>query len=133
MAYDLNLPGQGNYRHLIGRNSPLADYLDYSELMDSQSDQDGICHITTERYDCSFEFLAKWTLWQRQRETRNDFIWGPLEWEPSDDLGFDESYICRNGSYLLFREGNIVALVGCCETDLTTSENLFVIRSRILS
>ncbi len=134
MAYDLGLPNQeDDYRHLIGRSSPLVDYTDYSELTESESTQGDLCYINTERYDCSFEFLAKWALQQRRRETENNFIWGALEWEPANDLGFDESYICRNGSYLLFREGNIVALVGCSELDLTSSENLAIIRNRILA
>lgn len=134
MAYDLGLPNQeDDYRHLIGRSSPLVDYTDYSELTESESTQGDLCHINTERYDCSFEFLAKWALQQRRRETENNFIWGALEWGPANDLGFDESYICRNGSYLLFREGNIVALVGCSELDLTSSENLAIIRNRILA
>ena len=134
MAYDLGLPNQeDDYRHLIGRSSPLVDYTDYSELTESESTQGDLCYINTERYDCSFEFLAKWALQQRRRETENNFIWGALEWEPANDLGFDESYICRNGSYLLFREGNIVALVGCSELDLTSSENLAIIRNRILT
>lgn len=134
MAYDLGLPNQeDDYRHLIGRSSPLVDYTDYSELTESESTQGDLCHINTERYDCSFEFLAKWALQQRRRETENNFIWGALEWAPANDLGFDESYICRNGSYLLFREGNIMALVGCSELDLTSSENLAIIRNRILA
>lgn len=134
MAKDLDLPNhKDNTRHLTGRNSPFVRYLSYSELINSTTEQGGLCAITTERYDCSSEFLAKWALRQRRRETQNDFIWGALEWEGTDSLGFDESYTCRNGRYLLFREENIVALIGCSDLDLTTPDTLSTIRSRILA
>ena len=46
-------------------------------------------------------------------------------------LGFEESYACRDGDYLLLRQGKVVVLVGCSGVDLTTLENLRIIRDRL--
>ena len=70
---------------------------------------------------------------QRREETRNgSFLWGELEWEDAPGLGFDESCVCRGGSYLLFRQGRVVALVGCSGLDLTAPQHLAAVRSRVL-
>lgn len=80
----------------------------------------------------SGEWLARWVFDLRARETRGGvFLWGELEWEPSPGLGFEESYVCWDGEYLLLRQGNIVALVGCRGLDLTTPERLDVVRERL--
>ena len=69
---------------------------------------------------------------QRARETREGtFLWGNLEWEDAPGLGFEESYVCQEGEYLLVRQGTTVALVGCRGLDITTPEQLTVIRARL--
>mgnify|MGYP001042405790 FL=1 len=68
----------------------------------------------------------------RANETRNGaFLWGELDWVDAPGLGFEESYSCREGSYLLLRQGNVVSLVGCSDLELTTPELLEVIRDRL--
>lgn len=134
MAVDLNLPDSGYSRHLEGHRTVLMDFLEYRELI-AQKESDVPPYIlTTERYDCLTETLAKLAIAQRQKETRNGaFLWGELEWESASLTDFDECYTCREGSYLLFRQGKVVALVGCSGVNLATSQNLEVIRERILN
>lgn len=134
VSVDLGLPGDGFSRYLDGFRSPLMEYLDYDEIT---HDSEGVSHcLTTERYDCVNEGLAKWAINLRRDETRKGkFIWGELGWEKVETgpgLVFDECYAARDGSYLLFRQGKVVALVGCTELDLTTQQSVDAIRARIL-
>ena len=130
MAVDLDLPSSGYSRRLEGFGSILVDFLEYRELTDGG--EPNTHHIlTTERYECVSEGLARWVLAHRREETRNGaFLWGELEWASTPGLGFDECYTCRDSSYLLFRQGKVVVLTGCSGTDLTTPQSLESIRTR---
>lgn len=130
MAQDLGLP-DGSSRYLTGRSSLLGQFYDYSEISSTGEPNGPIYILTTERYDCAFESLAKLVFDLRARETRNYFTWGKLDWEETHSLDFEESYTCQNGAYLLLRQGKVVALVGCSGIDLTTPENLQIIRARL--
>lgn len=134
MSVDLGLPSDDFSRYLDGSRSPLMDYLEYDEITHSSGE---VSHLlTTERYDCFNEALARWAINRRRDETRDGkFIWGELDWqeiEAGPCLVFDECYAARDGSYLLFRQGKVVALVGCTELDLTTQQAVDAIRARIL-
>ena len=132
MGTDLGLTFEENdSRWLEGHRSLLVEYLEYREI--TGSSQDGTHHIlTTERYACANESLARWVMEQRRRETENGaFLWGELPWEATPGLGFEESYTCRDGSYLLIRQNNVVALVGCSGFNLTMPEHLAVVRTRL--
>lgn len=132
-AADLGLGDSGYSRHLEGFRSILADFLEYRELTRPEGPDGSVYILTTERYDCLNGWLARWVLNQRQAETQNGaFLWGELDWEPTPGLGFDESYTCQNNAYLLFRQGKVVALVGCTGLDLTQPQSLDAIRARIL-
>lgn len=132
MARDLDLPDSDDSRHLEGFRSVLMDFLEYREITDGQGPDTPLHILTTERYDCAAETLAKWVIgWRREETRKGAFLWGGLEWEPvSDGLGFEECYACRGGSYLLFRQGKLVVLAGCSDVDLTTPEHLDTLRSR---
>ena len=133
LSSDLGLPDSDDSRHLEGFGSILMEFLEYREIADGEDPEAPVHILTTERYDCAGEGLARWTLAQRREETRNgSFLWGELEWEDAPGLGFDESCVCRGGSYLLFRQGRVVALVGCSGLDLTAPQPLAAVRSRVL-
>lgn len=133
LSSDLGLPDSDDSRRLEGFGSILMEFLEYREIADGEGPEAPVHILTTERYDCAGEGLARWTLAQRREETRNgSFLWGELEWEDAPGLGFDESFVCRGGSYLLFRQGRVVALVGCSGLDLTAPQHLAAVRSRVL-
>lgn len=134
LAADLGL-GDGSYsRHLDGHGSILVDFLEYRELAQTAGPEGPVHYtLTTERYDCLSGLLARWVLAQRREETRNGaFLWGALDWQPAPGLAFDECYISRDSSYLLFRQGKVVALVGCSDLDLTDAGDLEIVRARVL-
>lgn len=133
-AADLGLGDSGYSRHLDGHSSPLMEFLEYRELAQTAGRSEPVYYIlTTERYGCATELLARWTLAQRHKETQNGyFLWGDLDWESAPGLGFDESYTCREGAYLLLRQGRVVALVGCDGLDLTQPQALETVRARVL-
>lgn len=131
-AADLGLEYSENSRYLDGRRSLLVDFLDYSEIADGEA---GATHIlTTQRYNCAGEALARWMFSIRRDETANgQFTWGELDWsETASDWDFDQVCAARDGSYLLLREGATVALVGATGFDLTEPEHLDMIRRRVL-
>ena len=74
----------------------LGGYLTSSEIVDGPA---GSAHIlTTERYDCVFSWLARWTAEVRVKETaRGAFLWGSLQWTEAPELGFDQCWDCRDG------------------------------------
>ncbi len=128
IAPDLGLESSKDSRYLDGRKTLWVDWLDYSEITP------GATHhiLTTERYKCVNEKLAKWFFDQRRKETANGsgFLWGKLAWkETSGEYGFDEICFAREGSYLLARDGDIVVLVGASELDL--NEHMDTIRERL--
>ena len=129
-AADLGLEYSDNSRYLNGRRSLLVDLLDYSEITDGGH---GSTHIlTTMRYECASETLARWMFSARLRETARgqDFLWGRLEWgDVTSAHGFDQICFARDGSYLLLRQGNTVALVGA--TGFDWSEHLDPLRQRL--
>lgn len=131
MGEDLGLDSIGSdSRYLDGRRSVLADYLDYSEIVDGPA---GSAHIlTTERYDCVFSWLARWTAEVRVKETaRGAFLWGSLQWTEAPELGFDQCWTAGDGAYLLLRQGRVTALVGCTGLDLTSPEILDMLWIRL--
>lgn len=129
-AADLELEYSDNSRYLDGKRSLLADFLDYSEITDGDN---GATHIlTTMRYECAGESLAKWMFSARRTETANGvgFTWGKLEWgEVTSAYDFDQICFARDNSYLLLRQGDTVALVGATGFDLT--EHLEFLRERL--
>ena len=132
MAADLGLRDSEDSRYLEGHRSLMGEFLDYSELTAGDGSEESLYILTTERYECLWEWLARWVFDQRARETREGtFQWGNLEWEDAPGLGFEESYVCQEGEYLLVRQGTTVALVGCRGLDITTPEQLTVIRARL--
>ncbi len=130
LGTDLGLiPDPTDGRWLEGHRSLLAERLDYRESTGSGEEYHS---LTTERYACVNETLARWVFDQRARETRKGaFLWGELDWEPASGLGFEESYTCREGEYLLVRQGCTVALVGCWGVDLTQPEYLSIVHTRL--
>lgn len=131
-AADLGLESSKDSRYLDGRRSLLVDFLDYSEIADGEA---GATHIlTTERYDCASETLARWMFATRRDETANgQFLWGELDWgEVTSDWDFDQVCTARDGAYLLLREDNIVVLIGATNFDLTEPEYLDTICQRVL-
>lgn len=128
---DLGLdPADSFSRYLDEHRSVLASYLSYSEVV---SGGEASSHIlTTERYDCAGAWLARWVLARRRAETAHGhFLWGELPWAPAPELGFDEGYTALDGAYVLLRQGDVVALVGCTELDLTAPEHLDALRVRL--
>lgn len=127
-AADLGLSYSEDSRYLRGRRSLLVDYLDYSEI------PSGAHILTTERYDCAGEALARWMFAIRRGETANGrFTWGELDWSaPSSTWGFDQVCAARDGSYLLLRKGSTVVLVGADGFDLTQAEYRETIFRRVL-
>lgn len=129
-AADLGLEYSKDDRYLDGRRSLLVDFLDYSEIVPVEAE---VVHVlTTERYDCANESLARLLFSARRDETfKGDFPWHDLPWgEVTSDWGFDQVCTARDGSYLLLRKGNIVILAGASGLDLTTPEHLETIRQR---
>ena len=129
-AADLGLPYSEDSRYLDGRRSVLVDFLDYSEIADGE---EGATHVlTTERYECANELVARWLFSSRRSETLHgtNFTWGELEWgEVTTDYGFDRICFARDDSYLLAQEGDTVILVGASDMDLT--EHFDTIRQRL--
>ncbi len=99
--------------------------------------------IATDHYQCATPAVARLLLALRLRDARNTDspIWS-ADWEPIALPGLEECYISyANGhseyGYLLFRQGNVVAMTGCFDghsrpLDMTTPEALDFIRSRLL-
>lgn len=132
MGMDLGLDSAGSEsRYLDGHRGPLAGCLSYSELLDGE---EGAFHsLTVERYDCAWPFLARWAAETRAAETaqRGVFLSPALEWHAAPELGFDQCWVAADGAYLLLRQGNVTALVGCTGLDLTTAEHLAAVRARL--
>ena len=134
-AADLGLGEDSYSRHLDGYSSPLMGFLEYQELAQAEGPKGPVHYtLTTERYECLNASLARWALARRREETRDGkaFLWGELEWVSAPGLGFEESYTCRDNSYLLLRQGKVVALVGCSGLDLTQPQALEILRARVL-
>lgn len=129
-AADLGLEYSEDSRYLDGERSFLVDHLDYSEITGGEN---GATHIlTTMRYECAGDALARWVFSARLRETARgtDFIWGELEWgEVTSAHGFDQICFARGGAYVLLRQGDTVALVGATGFDLT--EHLDTLQTRL--
>ena len=129
-AADLGLEYSEDSRYLDGRRSLLVDFLDYSEIAPGEA---GVTHIlTTERYDCANESLARLMFSARRDETfKGNFLWHDLAWgEVTSDWGFDQVCTARDGSYLLLQKDSIVILAGASGLDLTEPEHLETIRRR---
>lgn len=132
-AADLGLPYSEDSRYLDGRRSLLTDFLEYSEITHGDA---GATHIlTTERYDCAGETLARLLFSARREETANgQFSWGELDWgEVTSGQGFDQMCAARDGSYLLLRKDCTVVLVGASGLDLTDPEHLDTLRQRLFT
>ena len=132
LSRDLGLEEGSWSRSLEGHRSPLVDSLIYDELYDHPAKS---TYYITERYDCSWEWVARALVSLRRSETARGsemFFSGELPWESAPSLGFDESWMARGGSYLLFRQGKTVALVGAPGFDLTEPDNLAIVRQRLL-
>ena len=100
--------------------------------------------LVTERYQCAIPSVARLFLSLRLRDARNSgsITWSS-DWGPISLPGFDECYISYNDGhseygYLLFRQGNVVAMVACLKggsldpVDLTTPDGLAFIQEHIL-
>ncbi|MDE6108040.1 MAG: hypothetical protein K2F83_05135, partial [Oscillospiraceae bacterium] len=99
--------------------------------------------LATDYYQCASPTIARFLFVLRLQDARNtgSVNWSS-DWSPISIPGFEECYISYdNGSsgdgYLLFRQGNIVAMAGCFQDlhplDMTTPEALAFIQERILS
>ena len=133
LSRDLGLDSDGSHsRSLEGHRSLLVETLTYDELYDELPD--GLHFLTTERYDCAWAWTARALLAARRGETARagDIYYDHLAWSPAPGLGFDESWTTESGSYLLFREGKTVALVGAPGFDLTEPDTLAIVRQRLL-
>lgn len=129
-AADLGLEYSKDGRYLDGRRSLLVDFLDYSEIAPGEA---GATHIlTTQRYGCASESLARLLFSIRRDETANgQFTWGELDWgTTASDWGFDQVCVTETSSYLLLRKDNTVVLVGATGLDLTEPKYLKTIRQR---
>lgn len=129
-AADLGQESSAHSRYLDGHRSLLVDFLDYSEITHGA----GLHILTTERYDCAGETLARWMFAIRRRETASgQFLWGKLDWsETAADWDFDQVCVAQDGAYLLLREGSTVVLVGATGFDLTQPEHREIISQRVL-
>ena len=125
-ATDLGLE-RDEFCNLDGCRTFLMDYLEY------QGTAANGYTLITERYDCVSEGLAKWAINRRRDETQaGRFLFGDLNWVELITPEFDESYITTDQAYLLFRQGKVVALVGCTGLDLLTGQSLEAVRARVL-
>lgn len=137
MAHDLGLSDdtfEDYSRYLNGHRSLLCQSYDYTELSREEDEQGYIHHLATEYYDCAWEFIARWVFDLRAAETRRNgfsYIWREQNWENAPGLSFEECYINQDGTCLLIRQDKVVALVACTGVDLTTQENLAIIRQRL--
>ena len=68
---------------------------------------------------------------RRSETARGKFHWGELDWYQTPGLGFDQCWVAGGGAYLLLRQGKTVALVGCTGLDLTSPDNLGMLRTRL--
>lgn len=129
-AADLGQEPSAHSRYLDGHRSLLVDFLHYSEVTHGA----GHHILTTERYDCAGETMARWMFAIRRRETASgQFLWGELDWsETAADWDFDQVCVAQDGAYLLLREGHTVVLIGATDFDLTEPEHLDMIRQRVL-
>ena len=138
----LDLPGGSIWReHVSGRSSLLVRHLRQMEdfTVDGQD-----YTLATERNQCATPTVARFLLALRLRDARNtDSVTWSTDWSPISLPGFDECYISYNNGhsesgYLLFRQGNVVAMVACIKggsldpVDLTTPEGLQFIQEQVL-
>lgn len=124
---------------VLGNRSLLVHHLRQSETVSVDGE---FYWLATERYQCVNPTVARLLLALRLRDARHtDSPTWSSDWEPIDLPDFDECYISyANGhseyGYLLFRQGNVVAMAGCFDglrpLDMTTPEALSFIRSCIL-
>ena len=137
----LDLPDSFIYsEHVLGNRSLLVRHFRQLEVFYVEGK---LYRMATEHYQCANSAVARLLLTLRLRDARNTDspIWS-TDWEPITLPGFDECYISyANGhseyGYLLFRQGNVVAMAGCFDDlhpiDMTTPEALDFICSRLLS
>lgn len=136
----LDLPDSFIYSEdVLGNRSLWVQHLRQSEKV---SVDGKLYWLATERYQCATPTVARLLLTLRLRDARNtDSPTWSTDWEPITLPGFDECYISYTDGhseygYLLFRQGNVVAMAGCFDgllpLDMTTPEALSFIRSCIL-
>lgn len=128
MGMDLGLDSaDAGYRTLTQRRGPLAEFISYGEFMGSTPQG-----ITMERYDCAFPALAQWAVERRREEFGRGaaFPYEP-DWQEAPELGFDQCWISGNGEFLLLRQGKVAVRLQGLGVDLTTPENLAMIRERL--
>lgn len=137
----LDLPDSFIYsEHVLGNRSLLVRHFRQLEVFYVKGK---LYRMATEHYQCANSAVARLLLTLRLRDARNTDspIWS-TDWEPITLPGFDECYISyANGhseyGYLLFRQGNVVAMAGCFDgnsrpLDMTTPEALDFIRTCLL-
>ena len=140
--YGLDLPGGSIWSEKVsGGGSLLVRRL----YQDEYFTVDGGSYYTlaTEYNQCVSPAVARLLLALRLRDARNaaSMTWS-TDWSPISLPGFEECYISYNNGhseygYLLFRQGNVVAMVACIKggsldpVDLTTPEGLAFIQDRL--
>mgnify|MGYP006071309059 CR=1 FL=1 len=135
MAEDVGLDGEAvdylSYKPVL---SPMVRGTRYLEEVDTG---EGLVMVWCDRYTCATEWYAQLltsALWKDSARSNYEGH-GVLEFQMAD-LGTEEGWTARKGSFLLLREGQTVALVGVQDLrgdspDLTMPEQLQTILTRL--
>lgn len=139
--HGLDIPsGSISSESISGRGSLLVRQLRQVE----EFSVNGTCYtLATDYYQCATPAVARLLFALRLRDARNtgSITWSS-DWTEISIPGFDQCYISyasdhSGDGYLLFRQGNVIAMAGCFQNlrplDMTTPEALEFIRDRILN
>ena len=132
MAEDLGLP-EGEQRRLREIHSLLVpEYADYFEL--THTGEGESCFVDSIRYQCRWEWTAELLYrllrWECEAEGVSALHRGGTALLDAE-LGFDAACTTADGSYVLLRQGDVVALVGCDGMDMTAPERLEMLWGRL--
>lgn len=132
MAEDLGLP-EGEQRRLREIHSLLVpEYADYFEL--THTGEGESCFVDSIRYRCRWEWTAELLYrllrWECEAEGVSALHRGGTALLDAE-LGFDAACATADGSYVLLRQGDVVALVGCDGMDMTAPERLEMLWGRL--
>lgn len=132
MAEDLGLP-EGEQRRLREIHSLLVpEYDNYFELTHTGEGESRF--VDSIRYRCRWEWTAEllYRLLRWECESQGVSVLSRGGTELLDaELGFDAACTTPDGSYVLLRQGDVVALVGCESMDMTAPERLEMLWERL--